>query len=336
VVLEMAQDVAFRVSVDGTLDAIGTEDDPIVFRGASAGTRGYWQGIDVKSGGNDVPNSYGATFEHCQIEDAGSDNWSGNSESIAALYLQDTSAALITNTTFENSGRYGLWASGNARIDGFSDNTFTGNARTMILHPDRVGEMAGTSTIDGNDDDGIWIVFGNGDRVSVDATWHDLGVPYRVRTRFYVEAALTLEAGVTLSYTQGVSTIIEEEGSITANGTSDDPVVFTGENEVATGYWQGLRFKSNDAANDLTYTTISYAGSDGFTGNVESLTAIYIDSGAQVTLTNVTLGPGGGYGLFLTANDSAVSCTSVSFDTLDRGNVYANYTTPSSVLAACP
>ncbi|MGD8862084.1 MAG: hypothetical protein PVI30_18880 [Myxococcales bacterium] len=333
-VVELSQGVGLHVRDTGSLTARGTTDDPIVFRGASAGTRGYWKGITVESVSGSTPDDRGLSLDHARVEDAGSDNWTGAADSAAAIFMNATSSASITNTTFANSGLYALWASVNARLDGFSDNTFTGNARVMVLHPDRIGELAGTSTIGGNDDDAIDCTRSNNDSVGTDATWKNLGVPYRSLSRMFVDAGLTLEAGVTVRFPQDQGMIVRDTGSLTTQGTASEPVVLTGENQVAGGYWLGVRIQSNSPDNLLQQSVLSYTGSSLWTGNGESAAGVFLDSGAQVTLRDVTLGPGGGHGVWIQSATTTLSCDGVSFVDLQASAVY-DYSM-ASFLDACP
>src|SRR5690606_4195399 len=172
------------------------------------------------------------------------------------------------------------------------------------------------------------------DIVGSDATWKNLGVPYVLLDRLYVEAALTIEAGTVLEGAQDRGIIVREGGSLTAAGAPGDEVVFRGQEAVETGFWQGLRFQTNSPSNSLTHAIIEHAGSTTWTGAAVSDAAIYVDNGAQVNLDNVTLGPGGGHGVFIGNASSSLSCTDVTFDGLVKGNVYDN--PGGSVLAACP
>lgn len=332
--LEFAQGKSMHVEAGGTLTAKGTADKPVTFAGAAA-TKGFWQGIQIKSGGIGDPPTIGATFDHAVITDAGSDKWNGDGRTVAALFLFDTSAATITNTTFKNNAGYGLWASDKARIPGFAANTFTGNARAMYLYPDRVGELAGTSKLTGNDEDGVFVVFGNNDRVNVPQTWKNAGVPYNVMDRFFVEAALTVEAGVVMRFAQGHEIIVTDKGSLAVNGTAAAPVVLKGQNEIATGYWKGIQIQSNDAKNVLRYTTIAHAGSNNFTGAAESDGAIYINDKARISLDNVTLGPGGGYGVVLGGQDSVLGCSTVTFGALVKGPIWQSVPGPGMLVNGC-
>lgn len=331
--LGFAQGKSLIVEAGGTLTAKGSAERPIKFAGA-ANTKGFWQGIEIKSGGIGTPATIGATFDHCEISDAGGTNWSGAPESKASLYMNDASAAAITNTSFRNSGRYGLWAGEKSRLPGFANNTFAGNARIMLIHPDRVGELAGGNMLTGNEEDTIRVGFGNNDRVSVDATWKDQGVPYTASDRFFVAAALSIDPGLTVRFPQDRGVVVEDTGSLSVNGTEAKPVKFVGENEVATGYWQGIRFDSNSAKNVLTHLTVAHAGAVNWNGNAESGAAIFVSNNASVSLSSVSLGPGGGYGIHLAGAASVVSCSTVSFTGLVKGAVWQQ--SIPGVVATCP
>lgn len=333
--LQFAQDTSLHVEAGGTLTAKGTTERPIKFAGA-ADTKGFWQGIQIKSGGIGTPATIGATFDHCEISDAGGTNWTGAPDSKASLFMNDASGAAITNTTFRNSAHYGLWAGEKARLPGFASNTFTGNARVMVVHPDRVGELGDGNALTSNDEDTVRVTFSNVDKLSTDATWKDQGVPYTVTNRFSVEAALAIDAGVVLRFSQDNGMIIDEKGSLTANGTAAKPVRFAGQNEVATGYWQGIQFQSNSPKNVLSHTTVAHAGAKGWNGGAQSDAAIFVADNASVSLSSVTLGPGGGYGIHLAGAGSAVSCSTVDFTNLVKGAVWKNSPAPGSVLANCP
>lgn len=327
---EFAQEVELVLRDSGSLTAVGTETAPIIFRGV-APSRGYWKGIALAAGGTGSPPEVGATFDFCEISDAGSTPFSGRSDSITALYMESTSAAQITNTTFSNNASYAIWASSDARLVDFEGNTFVENGRVMLLHPDRVGELNSNITISDNDINGVEISFGNTDAVTQDATWANLGAPYMIQNRIYVDAALTIDAGTVVEGAQGVSMIMRD-GTLTVNGEEAEPVTFRGQNEIEDGYWQGLRFETNSAENVLSYANLLHAGSDEWTGAATSDGAIYVAADAQVTLTNVTVGPGGGHGVVLAGEDSGLGCTDVTFEDNVKGDVYDG----NSVIVGCP
>lgn len=206
----------------------------------------------------------------------------------------------------------------------------------MVLHPDRVGELGSGNALTGNDEDAIRVVLNNTNRLSVDATWKAQGVPYFVDDRFSVDANLTIEAGVTLRFAQARGVIIDDKGSLTVAGTAAAPVTFAGVNEVATGYWQGVQIQSNNPKNTLSHVRILHAGSTGWNGDPESDAALFLSNNASVALADVTLGPGGGYGIYLEGPTNPITCSAVTFTSLVKGAVWQNAPAPGTLLGACP
>ena len=245
--------------------------------------------------------------------------------------MNTESAIEMERTSVEDFEGYALWASEDANLDVFESNQISGGELAMYLHPDRAGELSGTSTISGNEDDRIHLVFSNTNRVSTDATWKNLGVPYYVTDRFFIAAPLDLDAGVTLEMAQDVGITVEPGGSLSANGTEDDPVTLRGATATA-GFWRGLRFDSDESANRMEHTFLQHTGSSTWTGDQESDAALYMADDTALTLINVEIGPGDGYGLHL-RDGVNLSCSSMVFSSLQDGAVYDDVT--GSVLPGC-
>jgi len=73
-------------------------------------------------------------------------------------------------------------------------------------------------------------------------------------------ALLTINPGSTLLFAEDAGFTIESDGALKAMGTEEKSILFSGEEKVA-GYWHGLRFRaSDDSRNEITHTTIEYAG----------------------------------------------------------------------------
>jgi len=85
---------------------------------------------------------------------------------------------------------------------------------------------------------------------------------YRVITDVTVGqfADLIIPAGTILKFGQGVGLDITEDGSLAANGTAQQPVVFTGM-ENARGYWRGIHFNRTESSdNKIINSVIEFAG----------------------------------------------------------------------------
>src|SRR5699024_825446 len=151
----------------------------------------------------------------------------------------------ITNSTFQENANFALQAHDGANLSGFSKNTFTKNGVPMWVEPDNIGQMAGTSSFVDNDTNSVFMSFGNLATVTVDQTWQDIGVPYRITDRTFVKAKLTLEAGVTVEFSEGSSLRVKaDNGGLQTQGEEGAEVVFRGV-EPVQAYWQGISIETN-------------------------------------------------------------------------------------------
>jgi hypothetical protein len=98
-------------------------------------------------------------------------------------------------------------------------------------------------------------------------TWPESGINTYDLHYGYVSVAptgtLTIEPGVTVLF--GVTRDITVRGTLTALGTSTDPILFTGET-ATPGSWAGLNFvgtAQQHAAGHLAYATVEYGGYGG-------------------------------------------------------------------------
>lgn len=109
-----------------------------------------------------------------------------------------------------------------------------------------------------------------------------LNSQYFVSRDIDVSAALTIMPGVVLEHGSAVRIdVLAAGGSLNADGTMSEPIVFTAEGETA-GYWEGVIIRSNDTNNVLNYVEMSYAGEYPNDGNLE------LGDGARVVITNST------------------------------------------------
>lgn len=122
------------------------------------------------------------------------------------------------------------------------------------------------------------------------------GVDYYVPCMIQVNAGLIIEPGVTIEFAQDAGFEIQDydtwEGYISAEGTAQDSIVFTGEIKTA-GAWNQIQIKSSDLRNTMKYCIIEYAGkSDG------SAAAIHMEEG-KLELQSSLIRYNSGYGMFL-------------------------------------
>ncbi|WP_417845180.1 hypothetical protein [Thalassospira sp.] len=136
------------------------------------------------------------------------------------------------------------------------------------------------------------------------ATWSGC---HTVIDKIDIHAAVKIEPGTVLKFSENAGLDINRGGSLDAKGTADKPVVFTAEDEIK-GYWYGLYFESNSSKNRLIHSQISYAGGGQKGGSGRAMKraigdsapptrAVMIHEGASVRIENTHIEHAKGYGI---------------------------------------
>lgn len=270
-------------NVGGTLIAEGTADRPIRFAGSDGES---WASLYVHAPGT-ARLSY-VTFEGGgggDFEDGSTIDVLGDDELPAKPLLY------VDHVTIKGSKGAGVWLQRRATfIAGSKDLSITGSGNDEHPFPLQIEEHAidalPTGSYTGNRIDEILLrtsgtgVAGSG--LTVDATLHERGVPYRMGKSklddFIVgppgegpPTTLTIEAGVVMRFEKEtalrVQTFTSEEpanATIRALGTAARPIVFTSAAAApAPGDWRGLWFGGVPMdGNALDHVRIEYAGFD--------------------------------------------------------------------------
>ena len=84
---------------------------------------------------------------------------------------------------------------------------------------------------------------------------------YLIPDRMAIEngVTVTIKPGVVLYFGQSKHLFIRNTGSLLAEGTANNPVVFTGQ-EKTPGYWGGIWFDENEVPSKLGHVVVEYAG----------------------------------------------------------------------------
>ena len=125
---------------------------------------------------------------------------------------------------------------------------------------------------------------------------------YRVTSNIDIEAVLTIEPGTRIEFEEGRMFSFREGSILIADGTAEEPIVFTG-TQATPGWWDGLWIReTNHPDNLINYAIIEYGGRSSFSSSVSAanLAVGRLSSLAAVTVTNTTLRHSGNYGLFST------------------------------------
>ena len=143
-------------------------------------------------------------------------------------------------------------------------------------------------------------------------------------------ATLTIAPGTTLVFSQGYSLTVESGASISALGTSANPIVFKG-TQAIKGYWNGIFINSISLINQFTYCTISDAGAAGgnkFGANVNLM-------GATASFTNCTITNSADAGFYLFGLSLGAQYVDISiFNSFTNNTVTNNGSYPIVAFAA--
>ncbi len=280
-IVEFETDAALMVAFPGTpttghLIAEGDAAHPIVFQPHEDAA---WGHILVSSGAT-------ASLSHVTISGGGSLDPRGASVLVRGGNTFPTERSLFVDSVrVERSRGAGIVVEQLAGFaEGSKDLSISESGNEDSPYPLMVGENAvGTlpsGSFVGNAHDAIMI--DTEWHVAEDASWRDLGVPYRVGTwnggDLVIGAGsgeplttLTLEAGVRLEMFPGTAIEVEHwtgdfaaSGALVASGTAAKPVVITSASAApAAGDWEGLIYGGNPSdANRIDHARIEYTGAD--------------------------------------------------------------------------
>ncbi|MFW5966991.1 MAG: hypothetical protein ACOCV2_05705 [Persicimonas sp.] len=293
------------------LKAEGTEEAPITFTGVEE-VPGYWRGLDFRS-----TNSPDNVLDHVVVEYGGGEKWGTSGSFFANINLNDFDGATrvqITNSTLRHSEGFGMAVRNESVLESFEDNTVTDNEAPARISANRVEQLGTTSEFEGNEDDHIHVY---GDVVDA-VTWPRLDVPYLMQELVTVEeeAYLTIAPGTTLIFTQDTG-IWAYEGILTAQGTADEPILFTGVEQIP-GYWLGLEFHAtNSGDNIIEHAVVEYGGSDTFPSSgsgVANITVTDFYGATRLRLNETTVRASGDAGLYIRQDSVVEGCSNVTFE----------------------
>lgn len=228
-----AADSLLEVGWNGTtatLVAEGTAAAPIRFCGATADA-GFWRGVLVRD--NVTSNS---TLHNVLIADAG-----GTEQAL----LVDAELSL-QNVQIESSGSDGV----RARV--FKDDSVGLSVRGAEGFAIALSEARAVSTLPLGgmfSDNGVNVIQLEFNDIPVDATFHDLGIPYVQGSTVTVTEGATAHFDAGVEYQFAADALLEvgwngSDAILEIAGTADAPVLFRGVDETP-GYWRGLLVRRN-------------------------------------------------------------------------------------------
>jgi hypothetical protein len=113
------------------------------------------------------------------------------------------------------------------------------------------------------------------------------------------DATLSIEPGVEIEVDAGNEFIVSADGTISAQGTEDEPIEFYGSTEQR-GHWHGIEINSDDPDNELSHVNVANAG-----GGFAAIFMHRVDA-AQATIRNCTVRASGAVGIAAERNGDLV------------------------------
>lgn len=277
-VVRIAGGVTVSVFADGSLEADGTEQEPVLVERADRDEA--W--VSLRSLGGAL------SLVHTRIEGGGAPQ-SGAAD-VEAM-IEPDARIHVEHVVLAGSASQGLaLGAGGAFTPDSTDLVIEGSAG----FPLRIGPTALGTVPDGaytgNGTDEI-LVPSNAvtDVITEDVTIHDRGVPYRIGDALGAgelrvglgqggpAAVLTIEPGVELRFVEGGLLSIEHyvgpepaTGALVAVGTADRPIVFTSASaSPAAGDWYGIRLGGGtiDGRTEISFARVAYAGRASSSGS---------------------------------------------------------------------
>lgn len=274
--IEFSDGTGLHVRQQGSINALGSESEPIVFTGVTK-EQGSWKGIITSS--QKVKNR----FEYVTMEYAGDGGLTSNSEPASLILLGD-SYFRLNNVTIMNGLNYGVAAQGlNYNVE--INNCHITNCNIPIYAEGNVVSFISGGDFSGNTIDVIRLSTANIN--GTNHTWKDLGVPYRNANDLTIDggAKLTIDPGVVIEFedTKGIvlDKMFDTGSALIAIGTPSNPITFTGVTKVP-GAWKAISIRrSTSVQNKIDNVLIEYAGGAGAGGAVE----MWVDPVLTVTNT---------------------------------------------------
>lgn len=294
-----ASGTSLEVVDGGSFDAAGQDGAPVVLRGETA-SPSAWGGVFFRAGTT-------GELAGTEIHHAGGAH---GADRAGALHVDAAQVVAGGLTIRENGGAGVVLSGGGGFAPASSGLTVTANGAAVDAEGIGAGTLPADAALSGNLADVI-AVHGT---VDGDSTWRALGLPYAVTGDLAVEGAdtpvLTLSPGVRLAFAGAALTVGDgAAGALSAVGTADERVVFTGDPETA-GAWGGITLAAGAAGpqTKLRFVDVGYA-EVGITvvgtnptideALVHDTTGcgIAVEAGATPTLGSVTYTNNGGGGL---------------------------------------
>ncbi|HRY50596.1 MAG TPA: choice-of-anchor D domain-containing protein [Candidatus Paceibacterota bacterium] len=252
------RNVTSSLTIDGTLTAQGTAENPILFTSDEpAKAPGQWLAIVFRDSSVDA----NTRLEHCVIEAGGGAPGAAN-ETVRC----ETASPTFSHCLFRGSRAHGLtlWSS-QARIEQCQ---FVNNAALAISMDVHSFPILQNNTAAGNGQNAIGVLPG---WTSRSGAWTKDNLPYLITDYIGVSRGhiLTNAPGIVVLFEDPTSALVVD-GALVAAGTESQPIHYTSDEAAKQpGQWRCIEFRdsSDDTVSVLSHCLVEYGG-QGVDGSV--------------------------------------------------------------------
>jgi hypothetical protein len=144
-----------------------------------------------------------------------------------------------------------------------------------------------------------------------------LNVPYLLHPgQVNIRDGLAINAGASFLGTPNSAIIVDDQGSLSINGTASDKVVFKGLEDVV-GYWNGFAFMTSSNKNTINHMVLSNSGGHDISSYISQKVGIGVSGTLEIK--NSEISKSGGYGIYV-QREGTLSHSNLTFSniTLDH------------------
>jgi len=248
--------------------------------------------------------SLGLLFAACDEDPAGPDEDPGDDPDpveVEAAFTMEPEEPIVGDEVELNAGETSVTNSSDVSYSwalttpsGSNAELESGTSVTTSFVPDVAGDYSVELTVEANGETDS--ASGSVEALAVEEISSDINsdrtltsdVSYIVTSSIDIEAELTIEPGTIIEFEQGTGfTLTSVSGVLIADGTEDEPILFTA-TEEQPGWWDGIYLEESDNLNNqLNWVTVEYGGGNEFrrsgAGNLIIGRGLRDDSSIEVT-----------------------------------------------------